>query len=359
YGKVEELLKQSGVKEIRTQTAVSDKRTIDEMIKLNKDLGVKFDVIMDPRWISAKDAITLAHKLGPAISSIEGPNEYDISHPKSDKDWVTTLRSYMRDLKENNDTGLPILSPSLVKADSAEKFAAPDGKNYNPKDYFDVVNLHPYQYKSAPDDPNSVDSLVNWKKKMQALDPTGKLPVVTTEIGKGTQDASTGGVSQKVQAEYTLRELLYGFNNGIASTDIYQMMDNFKNGNNGRENSLGLVDKNENPKQAFTALSNLMEILKDDGRGGAAPSSLNFKLSGAESDIQHSLVQKSDGSFYLALWRAVPGDNTGSEKVTLTLPNQRTLSVYDPLQSASAGEQKDSNSIQVAVTGEPILIKIA
>jgi hypothetical protein len=52
------------------------------------------------------------------------------------------------------------------------------------------------------------------------------------------------------------------------------------------------------------ALKNLIALLKDPGPD-FAPAPLDYTLTSASADLHHTLLQKRDGSFWLALWQNV------------------------------------------------------
>ena len=70
-----------------------------------------------------------------------------------------------------------------------------------------------------------------------------------------------------------------------------------------REWNWGLLRNDLSKKPAFDSLRNLIEILKDPG-SGFTPGSLDYSLEGNEEQLRQVLLQKRDGSYYLALWRA-------------------------------------------------------
>src|SRR5690606_35790567 len=70
------------------------------------------------------------------------------------------------------------------------------------------------------------------------------------------------------------------------------------------ESNFGLLRNDLSPKPAFAALKNLIAICSDPGGGSAAPGALDYRVGGDQENLRHLLLQKSDGSFYLALWRA-------------------------------------------------------
>ena len=55
------------------------------------------------------------------------------------------------------------------------------------------------------------------------------------------------------------------------------------------------------PKQSYTAIQNLITILSDKGSAFTA-GSLSYSLAGDTSHVQHTLLAKRNGHYFLALW---------------------------------------------------------
>lgn len=53
-------------------------------------------------------------------------------------------------------------------------------------------------------------------------------------------------------------------------------------------------------------MKNLLSLLSDPGGESFSPGSLPFTILGGDSNVNHLLLQKSDGSYWLALWLEEP-----------------------------------------------------
>ena len=103
-------------------------------------------------------------------------------------------------------------------------------------------------------------------------------------------------------ATYIPRMYLEYFRRGVVKTFSYELLDEAP-GAADRENTFGLLRNDLSPKPAFTALRNTIEILNDPGPA-FTPETLDYSVEGKQDDLRQVLLQKRDGSFYLALWRA-------------------------------------------------------
>ena len=70
---------------------------------------------------------------------------------------------------------------------------------------------------------------------------------------------------------------------------------------NDMSGNFGLMNPDGSPKPAGQALHNLTTLLHDSG-GGFTPGSLNYTLNNAQSGDNTLLMEKSDGSYWLAMW---------------------------------------------------------
>ena len=91
-----------------------------------------------------------------------------------------------------------------------------------------------------------------------------------------------------------------GFKNGFQETFFYQLLDEPSS-----PPGFGLLRSDMSQKPAFTALSNLLKLLSDQG-GTFTPGSLPYSIAGADSNVDHLLLQKSDGTYWLILWLEEP-----------------------------------------------------
>jgi hypothetical protein len=99
---------------------------------------------------------------------------------------------------------------------------------------------------------------------------------------------------------------------------------------NDMERHFGLVRTNGAPKPCFIALKNLLHLLADPGAPfpTVPTGSLAFELAGATNNLYHTLLQKLDGTFWLAVFQEAASYDAKthqdlevlSQPVTLKLP---------------------------------------
>jgi hypothetical protein len=96
------------------------------------------------------------------------------------------------------------------------------------------------------------------------------------------------------------------------------------------EANFGLLRNNFSEKPAFKAVKHLIALLRDPGPA-FKPGALDYSVEGAPPTLRQMLLQKRDGTFYLALWNEV--------------------SVWDP----AAGKALPASSAPVRLRfGEPV-----
>src|SRR5579863_3600513 len=105
----------------------------------------------------------------------------------------------------------------------------------------------------------------------------------------------TGTIPESVEASYIPRTLLLSFSKGIKRTFVYELLDEFSS------TGYGLLANDFSEKPAFLALKNLISTLQDPG-GQFTPGSLTYGVTGNTNTVQHLLLQKRDGSYWLILW---------------------------------------------------------
>ena len=141
---------------------------------------------------------------------------------------------------------------------------------------------------------------------------------------------------------------LDGIQDGDAQMYYYALF----NDNSG---NYGLMNSDGSPTAAGTALHDLTTLLSDTG-GNFTPGSLSFTLDGALSTDDTLLIQKSDGSNWLALW----DESAGTHSVTLNLAATASqIVVYDPVTGTSSiASAGNASSITVSLGNDPLLIEI-
>jgi hypothetical protein len=141
---------------------------------------------------------------------------------------------------------------------------------------------------------------------------------MTTETGYVTDVSQPNGVPEDVAGRYLPRVLLEQWMHGITRTYIYELVDV---GAQIGDNGFGLLHSDFSPKPAYSAIKSVLSLLSDPGptfqTGG-----LDFKLSGNLTNIHHLLLQKRDGTFYLAIWVEQPSYDVNAKK-QLSVPAQQ------------------------------------
>lgn len=267
---------------------------------------------------------TLGSSVRGAVEAVEGANEIDM---RGDTSQLPALAGYQRDLYDavKGDSSLatlPVLGPSLVQKRNQEALGDVSGA-------LDYGNIHPYPDAEAPE--GNLDAHLG-----RAAVNSGAKPVMATETGYHTA-LGWGGehnpVTEEDMATYMPRLYLEYFRRGIARTFSYELIDQ-NAGSADLEDNFGLLRNDFSEKPAFTALRNTIDVLEDRGPT-FSPASVAYSLGGESKDVHHLLLQKSDGAFYLALWRAAEASAPGS-RVTLSFGRQVTAAeAYLPNDSSA------------------------
>jgi hypothetical protein len=145
----------------------------------------------------------------------------------------------------------------------------------------------------------------------------GAVQVTEAVLGAGVPDA--------VAARYLPRLLLA--NAGLAVRTYVPGV--------GGDAGPGLLTPAGDPTPAYQAVAGLLALL-DDGARQHQPDHLGFRLTGNADGVQHRLLQKADGHFWLALWIEQPGWDPASRR-ELTVPAQQvTVALDKPVAGARA-----------------------
>ena len=229
--------------------------------------------------------------------------------------------------------------------------------------YADAGNIH--AYCSGGGAPNQA---IAYEKGLVAMTP-GETDYLT-ETGYYTIANGTSGVTDYVQAIWTIDSLLDGTADGIAKTFIYELSDATGASPSDPEGHYGLFTASGQAKPVATAISNLTHILADTGANAstftaAAPA---LTVSGlAPVNGLDQVFQKSNGQTDVALWSELnfynPATNTlttFSQPVTLDFQGSfYNVSVYDPLVGTAAIKTfTDVSSVQVSLGNDPLVVEL-
>ncbi len=194
-------------------------------------------------------------------------------------------------------------------------------------------------------------------------------PVISTEAGYHTATGSTNwtGVSELVQAKYTVDLLLDQFKAGVQKTYLYELLDRNTAGSNADpEQHFGLFHTDGTPKLAATAIHNMTNYLHSDGNFDAG--SLAFDVSGMPATGNDLLLQTAQDTYVVALWNDTllwdEAKNTpisvAPQSVTLNFPDEWSQAyLYDPVTNVETTiAQTPDHHITVQLPDHAVLLKI-
>ncbi len=339
-------------------------------------LGINGDYILNANMTPAQisQALGQIHN----AEATEYPNEYDVA---GDPNWASTLRKdsavfFAAAKPASSGSATTLVGPSLVQMNSPRQLGDVS---------MDVGNLHAYFNNYAPDlnyrigsvpganaagGPCAQDGDGNWvcfpglKFLINNVQPSvdGR-PLWITETGyQTTGSPAAPGQSQYVPGNYLpayyVREVLWALNNNIPRVYFYSLLDD-------AGDTYGLVDSTLRPKPSFYALSNLIHLMDDPGSSSFKPGDLPYSLNSSNRDLMHSLFQKSDGTFYLALWLAESTWDGAKDitpapvPVSLSVAGHTILGTYTMQQNGvfkTAAVNKSQASLQVGTS--PVFVRI-
>jgi len=332
---IKPLLIQLGVRHIRDTVLLSEVTIQAEFNDLASS-GIKTDLIVDPRWIpSLSNVPQIVSKIQASVESIESANEWDIAGSTTlfnGQPFPLGLINFHNQLyltlKNSPITSsLPVLAPSMAYWTNASSVGA------LPSDY---GNMHSYS-GTADATGGALSSQIT---AAQTIAPNQ--PVISSETGWQNATGDQYSISQTASAKYLTRLFPEYMNRNVVRAYPYEFINEFADSK--PESNFGLLNYNGTPKPAFTALKNMIALLKDPG-STFTPGSLSYSLGSVPSTIHHTLLQKRSGTFYLLLWQEISSyDATKKQDIvnpaitlTMTLGTAiKQANLYLPLNSSTA-----------------------
>lgn len=304
-------------------------------------------------------------RLKGVIEAVEGPNETDISpgFAYNGQTFPEGTRKYQKALYEavkKEFPSIPVIMTSL------------GGWSTNPRElgyleWCDICNTHSYAGNYFTNPPaQDIDGFHIYKARYIC---GNSKPIISTETGYSNDDSISEfdyKISELAAGKYITRTLLEYFNRDIKRAFIYQLIDD------GRKNyNFGLLDYSNLPKKSYFAVKNLITILQDY-KADFLPTHLNYSLQGDLTNIHHTLLQKSNGNFYLILWQEIKSWSSiknediinDSKLVFLNINDSiKNMFVYDPLESKDAIYNHENskqliNNLSFEVPDNPIVIEV-
>jgi hypothetical protein len=250
-------------------------------------------------------------------------------------------------------TALPVVSPSLNEYGRYDPAHLNADANLigNVTPYVTHGNWHVYCSQNAPSCTFGVFP--------SGMTPAfGSLPYMVTETGYTTVPGGGDGTVQQT-GKYYSRLFFEWFNHGAAAVYAYELLDDTSA--SGGEANFGILYSDGSPKPAYTAISNEIAILKDPGPP-FTPGSLNYTFSaGLPSQFHHTLLQKRDGRFYLAMWLEQNYyDSFSPVQVTVNFAStQGHINQYDPLTSATPKTAWNNvSSVTLSITDQAAILEM-
>jgi hypothetical protein len=346
-----------GIRHIRERmftTSVVIQRTRDlaaNGITLTAGCWPKNGVMTD-----ASHCLAMAAAYGPeTIDAFDGWNEVDNTGTGWATNWAkwqaTMYDSYKADPTWRTR---PVLANSLAAASSA------DAVGYQAAT-LQWGNMHSYPAGGLPSNVSN-SWIPQWRKI------AGTKPLAVTETGYHNCPTCFGnGVSERASGKYYSRLWFEYFNRGVVRTNAYELIDQGISSTD-REKNWGLLRNDGSPKPQFTATKNLIALLDGEQGASCSPGRLDYTLSGdMTAAVHHTLLQKCDGRFYLALWQEVSVWNTSSKSdvsnadrsITLTLSRPASaINVYRPVSGTNKVAGNTGSSISLRVPDEVLLVEI-
>lgn len=337
----------SGIRYIRENLQVSSRRQVARMRNLYDARRIKASFIFDPRHDRGGSVAALAARLRSmprAALQVEGPNEYENAHAGDWGSVVASARRYQAQLYDTVKSDpelsrLPVLGPSVANLTGYQAWGDLSGS-------LDVGNMHSYPGGRMPS-----ANLAAWRTAARTT--SGAKPVQATETGYHTALASDDGhlgVSERAAAIYVPRTHLEYFRAGVKRTFAYELIDEGSDTSQ-VEDSFGLLRSDLSDKPAMVALRNLIALVNDPGPSYTPTSALDYALIGAPSDVRHVLLQKRDGTYWLALWREISVWDRWARKDLYPPSAPVELSFGEPIVSATTYRPNDSVEPQLSIDG--------
>jgi hypothetical protein len=230
----------------------------------------------------------------------------------------------------------------------------------------DYGNWHPYPGGRCPGCADVYGQTIDtYLPKYGA--PSGAKPMVASESGYhnaiNATSASQRGVSERAAGRYAPRLLFENVNRGFARTYLYELIDEANDPRRAAmEANFGLLRNDGSEKPAYRSVQGLLGLLRDPGPT-FRPNALRYSLSGQTDRVHHTLLQKRNGSFFLALWQERSSYDTGARPNApddVTARGDRAvadqairLGVESPISAAAVYRIDDSGTL----TGAPVALR--
>jgi hypothetical protein len=259
--------------------------------------------------------------IGPMFEGYTDPNEMD---SVGDANWIVDCQTYTQSLyswvKGNAATaGYPVVGPALVGGTSNALVG-------NLSAYMDKGNIHDYMYPRNPgttgwgsQTPYGTYGSIGYNI-LRSQVTSGSKPIIATETGWGTNYPPDYEVDNYTLLRYIPRLYFEHINNGVLRTYTYMLLDDGWGGISIYQ-TFGLFNHDFSIKPAGTAVKNLIATLADPG-ATFKTTPLTYQIIGSTSNVVHTLMEKRNGTYIIAVWIETPSWNvSGGGDITVPVQN--------------------------------------
>ncbi|MGL5849547.1 MAG: hypothetical protein ACRCZD_02085, partial [Phycicoccus sp.] len=305
------------------------------------DSGVRFSLITDFHKHTPEQVRDWVKDVGPEhVASVENRNEPDLFDRADDGSWpIAEVQQYQRDLY-STIKGDPATKDVEVLGSPVTSTEAAEAHGSAVADSMDRANIHNYLSTREPetkgwggDGYGSLDYAV--RRVAGAMKPGSTRPVSTETCYQNSTDANS--LPEVVAGRYIPRQYLFSFVHGIPRTYCYELWDEGTDRSQGEQN-YGMIRNDGSAKPVANAVTAMTTLLSDPG-AAFTPGELDYSLTGRTDGVQQALLQKRDGTFYLALWLGTASfdpitrveKDVPDQAVTVTLPDTVTSATLHAL----------------------------
>lgn len=345
-------------------------------------VGIKHSVIMDSRIFDADAAARAAadadssgavsvaeaidHLLDNAPGSVltlEGPNENIFDGTSCTSTISQANQIWAVKQADSRLTDIPVLSPS-----------ASDPNHYTCLGDLSAVtdegNIHSYPGGVTPEatEHGPPWSLQGWMDN--ATVPVGSgSPMTATETGYHNATSTSSGhipASETADGKY-MSQMFFSYQRlGVHRIYKYELVNQTNEPTlTDIEKHFGLLRNDLTQKPSYVSINRIMDLLSDPTP--AYLTRLNHTVTSTPANFKSYLIQKSDGSHWLAMWNDISvwdtvtkTDLTPSDvTVTVTFDSSKSLTVYRPYVSASPVTTTTASSVNVAINADVVLVRVA
>jgi hypothetical protein len=292
--------------------------------------GIKADWLMDIN--NSTSDIDSAYKNAPdATAAFEGPNE-------DDADAGPTIHNFMQLLHDTLHGNPATVSTQIIGPSFKQPSSSAAQGNLNSLIKFG--NIHDYFGNRNPETAPYGGGFYNcggyggmqFDICLAKMISVGE-PVVSTETGY----RSGAGLSDAIIGRYEVRTLFESLNLGVRRTYLYELIDD-PSGN------WGLLTDGFSPRPVYVAIRNILSLLHDVPF--AQPGKFDYTLAGQTQNVYHTLLQRSDGTFFLAIWLGVEDADPNNPSTTYNIaPQNVTLTAGTPIGEAVKYVLDDSGNV--------------